>query len=43
LIYGGVALWHAVRVSRDAHYANFFVRPAPASEGGMRVGVSWEQ
>ena len=37
-IYGGVALLHALRVSRDGEYANFFVRPA--SEGGLRVGVS---
>jgi hypothetical protein len=38
-IYGGVALLHTVRVSRDGHYANFFVRPGSVTEGGMRVGV----
>ena len=40
LIYGGVAALHAVRMYRDGHYANFFVRPAPAAEGGMLVGVT---
>ena len=39
LIYGGVALMHAVRIHYDGHYANFFVRPAPADEGGLRLGV----
>jgi hypothetical protein len=39
LIYGGVAALHTVRISRDGHYANFFVRPNRPSEGGMRVGV----
>ena len=39
LIYGGVALMHAVRIHYDGHYANFFVRPAPPEERGLRVGV----
>jgi hypothetical protein len=36
LIYGAVAALHAVRIARDAHYADFFVRPA--AEGGLVVG-----
>jgi hypothetical protein len=39
LIYGGVALIHVVRIHLDGHYANFFVRPMPVGERGMRVGV----
>jgi hypothetical protein len=39
LIYGGVALMHAVRIHYDGRYANFFVRPAPTGEPGLRVGV----
>ncbi|CAN5888699.1 hypothetical protein BH11GEM1_BH11GEM1_30190 [soil metagenome] len=39
LIYGGVALLHVLRISHDGHYANFFVRPMPAGERGLRVGV----
>jgi len=39
LIYGGVALMHAVRIHYDGRYANFFVRPAPSGEPGLRVGV----
>lgn len=42
LIYGGVALMHAVRIHYDGHYANFFLRPAPAGEPGLRVGVHVE-
>ena len=42
LIYGGVALMHAVRIHYDGHYANFFLRPAPAGESGLRVGVHVE-
>ena len=42
IIYGGVALLHAVRVHRDARYADFFVRPAPAGDRGLRVGVKLE-
>jgi hypothetical protein len=39
LIYGGVAALHTVRLSRDGHYANFFVHPNGVGDGGMRVGV----
>ena len=42
LIYGGVALMHAVRIHYDGHYANFFLRPAPAGEEGLRIGVHLE-
>jgi hypothetical protein len=42
LIYGGVAALHTLRVSRDGHYANFFVRPAATGQKGMRVGVRIE-
>jgi hypothetical protein len=42
LIYGGVAVMHAVRIHYDGRYANFFVRPAPAGESGLRVGVHVE-
>jgi hypothetical protein len=49
LIYAGVALMHTVRIARDAHYANFFVRPAPSARIApqettpatvLRVGVA---
>ena len=40
LIYGGVALLHVVRIRRDGRYADFFVRPAPPGDRGLRVGVS---
>ena len=39
-IYGGVALMHTLRIHRDARYANFFVRPMPVGERGLRLGVS---
>jgi hypothetical protein len=39
LIYGGIAALHTVRISRDKHYANFFVRPNRVGEGGLQVGV----
>jgi hypothetical protein len=42
LIYGGVALMHIVRIHSDHRYANFFVRPAPAGEPGLRIGVHVE-
>ncbi len=42
LIYGGVAVMHAVRIHYDGRYANFFVRPAPVGESGLRVGVHVE-
>lgn len=39
-IYGGIAALHLFRISRDAHYADFFVRPQQApSTGGLLVGV----
>ncbi len=39
-IYGGIAALHLFRISRDAHYADFFVRPQPSpSTGGLLVGV----
>jgi hypothetical protein len=37
-IYGGVALLHGWRITRDNRYADFFARPDPS--GGMRVGVT---
>jgi len=40
VIYGGVALLHMLRIHRDSHYANFFVRPSPVGERGLRVGVN---
>jgi hypothetical protein len=39
LIYGGVAVMHAVRIHYDGHNANFFVRPAPLGERGLRIGA----
>lgn len=39
LIYGAVALMHAVRIHFDGRYANFLVHPMPAGEQGMRLGV----
>jgi hypothetical protein len=38
LVFGGIAALHAVRISRDEHYANFFARPRV--DGGADVGVS---
>jgi hypothetical protein len=37
LIYGGVALLHAVRIHHDGRFAHFFVRPA--HQGGLQLGV----
>lgn len=37
LIYGGMAVIHALRIHHDPRYARFWAGPAP--EGGMRVGV----
>ncbi len=37
LIYAGLAALHTIRIARDGHYANFFLRPSPTQ--GMRVGV----
>lgn len=42
LIYGGVAVMHAVRIHYDGRYANFFVRPAPAGQPGLHVGLHLE-
>jgi hypothetical protein len=39
VIYGGIALLHAVRIRHDGRYAHFFVRPAPRVEDGLRIGV----
>jgi len=41
LLFGSIAAVHTWRVSRDPHYANFFVRPAPG--GGAAVGVEWRR
>jgi hypothetical protein len=38
-IYGGVALMHTLRIHHDSRYANFFVRPMPIGERGLRVGL----
>ena len=38
LIFGSVATLHAIRISRDAHYANFFARPR--ADGTLDFGVS---
>ena len=39
LIYGGIAAMHTIRVARNGHYPNFFVRPATVGAGGMQVGI----
>jgi hypothetical protein len=36
-IFGGIALEHSIRISRDPSYANFFARPA--ADGTVRLGV----
>jgi hypothetical protein len=38
LIYAGLATIQTIRITHDSHYANFFLRPAPA--GGVSVGVA---
>jgi hypothetical protein len=38
LIFGSIAAIHSIRISRDAHYANFFARPR--GDGGLDLGVS---
>lgn len=43
MLYGGVALLHSVRVARDGHYADFFVRPAADVRGGLRIGANIEE
>ncbi len=40
VIVGGIAVLHTIRVSRDGHYANFFMRPS--TSGALRIGV-WTQ
>ena len=37
LIFGGIALEHSIRISRDPSYANFFARPS--ADGRVRLGV----
>lgn len=39
IIYGGIAALHMFRISRDGHYANFFLRPNQVGSGGLLVGV----
>lgn len=39
LVYGGVAMLHALRIHHNGRYAHFFVRPGPVAQGGVRVGV----
>ena len=39
LIYGGIAALHTFRISRDRHYANFFLRPDRLGSHGLLVGV----
>jgi hypothetical protein len=41
LLFGSIAAVHTWRVSRDPHYANFFVRPAV--NGGADVGMVWRR
>jgi hypothetical protein len=36
-MYGGLALVHALRISRDSRYADFFMRPPEG--GGVRLGL----
>jgi hypothetical protein len=38
LLFGGIAALHTVRISRDKHYANFFMRPR--ADGRMDVGFN---
>lgn len=40
LIYGGVAVMHVARIRMNDRYADFFARPMPAGEPGLRVGVN---
>jgi hypothetical protein len=39
LIYGGVAVLHALRIHHDERYADFFVRPDVDAGKGLRLGV----
>ena len=38
LIYAGLATIQSIRIARDGHYANFFMRPSPS--GAISVGVA---
>ena len=40
IIYGGIAALHMLRISRDGHYANFFLRPNRVGSSGLLVGVN---
>src|SRR6476661_1190674 len=40
IIYGGVAALHALRIHRDEHYADFFVRPDVNAGKGLKLGVN---
>jgi len=41
LIFGSVAAIHSFRISRDAHYANFFARPRDGRlDVGLRLGAA---
>jgi hypothetical protein len=39
LIYVGIAALHTFRIARDKHYAHFFMRPDPVTNG-VRVGIA---
>lgn len=39
LLYGGIAAMHMFRISRDGHYANFFLRPNRVGAEGLLIGV----
>ena len=39
IIYGGIAALHLFRISRDGHYANFFLRPNRTGSSGLLLGV----
>ncbi|MDQ2666929.1 MAG: hypothetical protein M3Z05_13065 [Gemmatimonadota bacterium] len=39
IIYGGIAALQMFRISRDGHYANFFLRPNRVGSGGLLVGM----
>jgi len=39
IIYGSIAALHMFRISRDGHYANFFLRPNQVGSGGLLVGM----
>ena len=39
VIYGGIAAMHMLRISRDGHYAHFFLRPNRVGSTGLLLGV----